>query len=138
MTALGVASYVGLGVGFSPGKVIANAMMKRRQVTELRVLFADLPGCCGYKLMAHGVPIEQMDSKMGSRVHELLNAAAYSVLGRRSSLGWGASYTRPKPVMAAISMTAARNQPCRTNCQTSVGETACTKSYCDSSVRIVW
>lgn len=92
MKALGVASFVGIGFGLSPGKAIARALMKRREVRNLRVLFADLPGCAGYKLSGEGVPLEQIDSRMAQRIHAGLNAAAYAVLGRRTELGWSARY----------------------------------------------
>ena len=75
-----------------PGKAIARALMKRREVRNLRVLFADLPGCAGYKLSGEGVPLEQIDSRMAQRIHAGLNAAAYAVLGRRTELGWSARY----------------------------------------------
>ncbi|MCB9594054.1 MAG: hypothetical protein H6719_15075 [Sandaracinaceae bacterium] len=92
MTALGVASKITFGIGVSPGKAIANVLMKRREVTELRVLFADLPGCCAYRLFGHGVPVEQVDARVAQRIHEVLIASAYPVLARRAAYGWGVAY----------------------------------------------
>lgn len=92
MTALGVASNLAIGFGISPGKAIAKALMKKREVTSLRVMFADLPGCSGYKLFGNGSPLHHADSRMAQRVHQALAMSAYSVLARRASLGWGASY----------------------------------------------
>lgn len=92
MSTLGVASSIATGFGLSPGKAIAGALMRRREVTGLRVLFADQPGFSAFRLQGHGVPLERMDSRLAHRVHQVLGAAAYPVLARRAVLGWGASY----------------------------------------------
>lgn len=101
VTALGVASYVGLGIGFSPGKAIANALMKRKQVTELRVLFADGPVHTAFRLLAPMSNLEQHDARMAHALHQALIATSYQVLDRRCRSGWRASYHELLAVPAA-------------------------------------
>ena len=48
--------------------------------------------------------------------------------GLRTGEPSGASYMRPNPVISAISIVPARNQPWSTKGQTSVGETTSMKS----------
>lgn len=90
--ALGVASYVALGVGFSPGKAIANVLMRKQQVTQLRVMFADQSGASAYRLFAPPQPLEPCDSQLATKIHLALTAASYSVMLRRAERGWAPSY----------------------------------------------
>lgn len=90
--ALGVASYVALGVGYRPGRAIANVLMKKQQVTHLRVMFADQAGASAYRLFAPPQPLEPCDSELATRIHLALSAASYSVMLRRTERGWAPSY----------------------------------------------
>ncbi|AKF03168.1 hypothetical protein [Sandaracinus amylolyticus] len=97
VTALGVASYIGLGVGFRPGAAIADALLRKQQVTQLRVMFADQAGGAAYRLFAPPQPLEPCDSRLAQRLHLALGAASYSVLLRRAERGWGPSYAELFP-----------------------------------------
>lgn len=79
-------------MGFKPGAILANALMRKRQVTELRVLFADKPGFGAFRVFAHGAPLERMNAVMARDLHHALNAIAYRVLTRRAEMGWGVAY----------------------------------------------
>lgn len=101
VTALGLASYVALGVGFSPGKVIAGALLRRQPVTQLRVMFAEGPGLTAYRLLAPARNLEECDSMMAHALHQTLIAASYRVLYQRCHAGWGPSYDELMPQAAA-------------------------------------
>jgi hypothetical protein len=79
-TALGIASYVGFGVGLRPGRVIANALLSKRRVDRLRFTIADRPGYSLYMIHAEDVPLEKRDSLLARRLHLLLARAAFSML----------------------------------------------------------
>ncbi|MFK7986397.1 MAG: hypothetical protein AB8I08_10225 [Sandaracinaceae bacterium] len=89
LTALGVASSVAIGVGISPGKAIARAMMRKSPVTDLRFMFADQPGFTSFRLFGRGVPLEEADARLAHRLHLALAAASLTALHRRATIGWG-------------------------------------------------
>ncbi|MBI2894688.1 MAG: hypothetical protein HYY06_14130 [Deltaproteobacteria bacterium] len=94
---LGVASYVVLGVGFSPTKLIggaiAEALMRKDLVRQLRFVFGDRQGFCGYQVQTPGRIFEDHDAAMAHRLHQTLGHFAYSVLERRCALGWQPAYS---------------------------------------------
>lgn len=93
---IGVASYVVLGVGFSPTKLIggaiAEALMRKDLVRQLRFVFGDRPGFSGYQVQTPGRILEDHDAAMAHRLHQTLGHFAYSVLERRCALGWQPTY----------------------------------------------
>lgn len=91
-TALGVASYIGLGVGFRPGRALADAMTKRKPVTQLRVMFADRPGHTGYRVFTPSGDLAYADSMMAHAFHRTLGAVSYRALEARCRAGWHPSY----------------------------------------------
>jgi len=96
MDGLGVASYFVLGVGFSPtslvGGAIAEALMRKDPVRQLRFVFGDRGGFAGYQIQTPGRVLEDHDAAMAHRIHQILLHFAYAVLERRCALGWQASY----------------------------------------------
>jgi hypothetical protein len=94
LKALGVASYLGLGVGFSPGRMIAGEMMKKQPVTAVRFQYADVPGGCAYEMYANGVRLENAEAEMAHGIHELLLHSAWPVLERRCQVGWQLPYAQ--------------------------------------------
>jgi hypothetical protein len=91
--ALGVASYFALGVGFSPGGVIAHAMMKKQPVTQLRFMFNDAQGFSRFQIQTPpGIPLERADAFMAHRAHQALIHSAFRVLERRCQVGWDVPY----------------------------------------------
>lgn len=93
LDALGVASYVALGVGFAPGKVIAHAMMKKQPVTQVRFMFNDAPSCCRFQIQTPpGVPLERLDALMAHRAHQALLHSAFRVVEQRCRFGWDLPY----------------------------------------------
>jgi hypothetical protein len=94
LKALGVASYLGLGVGFSPGGMIAGEMMKKRPVTAIRFQYADVPGGCAYEMYANGARLEHAEAEMAHGIHELLLYSAWPILERRCQVGWQLPYAQ--------------------------------------------
>lgn len=92
LTALGVAAYVGLGVGFSPGRAIAHQMMKRTPITSIRVGIRDANACSMYLVQGPKGGLEHSDANMAHRLHQALIHSAYKVLDRRAVLGWTVDY----------------------------------------------
>lgn len=90
---LGVASYLVLGVGFSPtgliGGAIAGALMRKDPVRYLRFVFGDRPGCAGYQIQTPGRVLEDHDAALAHRIHQTLLRLGYAVIERRCATGWG-------------------------------------------------
>lgn len=89
LTALGVASYLTIGFGYSVGGVIADQLMKKEPFTRFTVELADLPSACGYRLYTPAGPIEREEALFAHSFHQTLIATAYRVLERRAHVGWG-------------------------------------------------
>lgn len=93
---LGVASYLVLGVGFSPtsivGGAIAEAMMRKDPVRQVRFVFGDRGGFTGYQLLTPNRVLEDHDAAMAHRIHQVLLHIGYMVLERRCAMGWNPSY----------------------------------------------
>ena len=87
-TALGVASFYALGVGYSLGGVIAGELMKKTPLTNITFEFADLPSACGYRIHTPVGPIEKNEALMASQIHQTLLGISYQVLERRAQIGW--------------------------------------------------
>lgn len=92
LSALGVAAYIGLGVGFSPGRVIAHHLMKREPITKLRVGVHEGQACSHYVVDGPRGRLELSDANMAHRLHQALIHSSYRVLERRALLGWGVDY----------------------------------------------
>lgn len=92
MTALGVASHIAFGVGFSPGKAIAGALLQKTPITQLRVVFAEDRGFTRYQLQAADGPLGARDAMMAHRIHQMLAHVGGEVLERRAAAGWDRPY----------------------------------------------
>lgn len=81
-----------LGVGFSPTKVlggaIAEALMRKDPVRQLRFVFGDRQGFCGYRIETPGRLLEDHDAAMAHRIHQALIRFASATIERRCALGW--------------------------------------------------
>lgn len=91
-----VASYFVLGVGLAPtrliGGAIAEAIMRKDPIRQLRFVFGERPGFTGYQIHTPGRVLEDHDAQMAHRIHHALGYFAYAVLERRCALGWGPAY----------------------------------------------
>lgn len=94
LKALGIASFIGLGIGFSPGGMIAAEIMKKQPVHAIRFVYADAPGGCAYEMHANGRRLEHGEAEMAHAIHQLLLHAAWPVLERRCHVGWGQAYAQ--------------------------------------------
>jgi hypothetical protein len=83
LKALGIASFFALGIGFSPGRMIAADMMKKQPVNAIRVAYWDVQGGCAYELYANGRRLEHGEAEMAHALHQLLLHSAWPVLARR-------------------------------------------------------
>ncbi len=92
LTGLGIAAYVGLGVGFSPGKVIAHQMMQKKPLTEFRLSVGDATGCSMYTLDGPKGRLENGEGMYAHGLHQALIHSAYTVLERRVHYGWQVDY----------------------------------------------
>jgi hypothetical protein len=93
----GVAAYAVVGVGFSPtsviGGAIAQQIMKREQVTSLRITCGDTTCASWFQVLANGHrPLAMVDSMLGLSLHQYLLHHSYPVLGRRAMKGWGVPF----------------------------------------------
>lgn len=93
LTGLGVAAYVGLGVGFSPGGLIAHQMMKREPLTGFRLGAMDTSACCMYSLDGPRGRLEQCEAMFAHQLHQAMIHSAYRVLERRCICGWETDYS---------------------------------------------
>ena len=94
LKALGIASFVGLGIGFSPGRMIAAEIMKKQPVHAIRFVYMDAPGGCAYEVHAGGRRLEHGEAEMAHAIHQLLLHAAWPVLERRCLVGWQRPYAQ--------------------------------------------
>ncbi len=94
LAAVGVAAYVGLGVGFSPGRMIAAQLMKKDDVRAIRLCVADVPGGCSYELYANNKRLERGEGQLALGIHQGLAHSAYDVLERRCRLGWNVPFAQ--------------------------------------------
>lgn len=94
LTALGVAAFVGIGFGFSPGRVIADRLMRRDPITGLRIGVLEGSACSMYLVDGPRGRLENSDANMLHRLHQALIHSSYRVLERRASLGWQVDYSR--------------------------------------------
>jgi hypothetical protein len=92
LRALGIASFFALGVGFSPGRMIAADMMKKPAVNAIRVVYYDVAGGCAYELFANGRRLECGEAELAHALHLLLLHSAWPVLERRCRSGWAMPY----------------------------------------------
>jgi hypothetical protein len=92
VSALGVASWAALGVGFAPGKMLAGALLKKQPITQVRVVFGDTGSFCSYLLYYPGGNLEVGDAMMAHQLHQLLIHMSYDVLHRRVQYGWNMPY----------------------------------------------
>ena len=94
LTGLGVAAYVGLGVGFSPGKLIAHQLMKREPLTGFRLGVMDTSACCMYSFDGPRGRLEHNGEAMfAHQLHQAVIHLAYRVLERRCICGWETDYS---------------------------------------------
>lgn len=94
LKALGIASFIGLGIGLSPGRMIAAEMLRKPPLNAIRVVFADVPGGCAYEIHGNGRRIEPVEAELGHAIHQLLVHSAWPVLERRCHFGWQPSYAQ--------------------------------------------
>lgn len=92
LTALGIASFFAVGIGFSPGRMIAADLMKKQPVQAIRVVYYDVPGGCAYELYANGRRLEVGEAELAHALHLLLLHSAWPVLERRCRSGWQMPY----------------------------------------------
>ena len=92
LKALGIASFVGLGIGFSPGGMIAAEMLKKQPVRAIRFTYWDVQGGCAYEMHANGKRLEVGEAEMAHAIHQLLLHSAWPVLERRCRIGWQTPY----------------------------------------------
>gem|GEM_PF-3940736 len=92
LSALGVAAFVGLGFGFSPGAAIAHQLLKRDPITSIRVGIRDGSACSMYVVEGPRGKLENSDANMAYRLHQALIHSAYRVLERRCVLGWAVEH----------------------------------------------
>lgn len=90
--ALGVASFLTLGVGFSPAKMLVAAAAGRKPVTQLRVLLGATDVGTGFQLVTPSGPLEQVDSLLATQLLDVLSAAAFPVLQKRAEQGWAPDF----------------------------------------------
>jgi hypothetical protein len=83
LAALGIASFFALGIGFSPGRMIAAEMLRKPPLNVIRFAFADVQGGCAYEIYGNGRRIEPVEAELGHALHQLLVHAAWPVLERR-------------------------------------------------------
>lgn len=70
LKALGIASYVGLGVGFSPGRMIAQQMLKKQPIGTLRIACGEVVGGTSYELFGGNQRLERNEALMAWGVHQ--------------------------------------------------------------------
>lgn len=92
LQALGIASFLGLGVGFSPGRMIAAEMMRKPRLDIIRFVYADVPGGCAYEIHGNGRRLELLEGELAHGLHQLLVHSALPVLARRIHHGWHVPY----------------------------------------------
>ncbi|MEM6992967.1 MAG: hypothetical protein AAF721_20795, partial [Myxococcota bacterium] len=93
LSALGIASYLGLGIGFSPGAMIAAQMLAKPPLHQLRIVYGDVQGGCSYEMHAHGTtPLHSAEAMTAHGLHQLLIHSAGPILARRAEHGWSRSY----------------------------------------------
>jgi hypothetical protein len=92
LSAIGVASYVGLGIGFSPGRMIAAQLMKKPDVRAIRLVVSGLSGGCAYELWANNQPLGRAEGQLALALHQGIAHSAYPVLQRRVHHGWDVGY----------------------------------------------
>lgn len=88
LKALGIASFFALGIGFSPGRMIAAEMMAKPKLGAIRFVYADVAGGCAYEMYAHGRRLEHGEGELAHAIHLALREAAWPVLARRAVVGW--------------------------------------------------
>lgn len=57
-----------------------------------QLLFADTGPHAGYRLLAHGSPLEERDTKLAHQIHLALSAACHRVPVGRVTHGWNAPH----------------------------------------------
>lgn len=93
LSGLGVVAFVGLGIGFSPGKLIAHHMMQKKPMTEFRVSVADATGCSMFLLDGPKGRLENGEGMFNHQLHQALIHSSYGVLHGRVHRGWGVDYS---------------------------------------------
>jgi hypothetical protein len=88
ITALGVASFMTLGVGFNPSAALVNAAFERPQVTAIMVELQQHGPTSAYRLMTPSGSLETADSLLAMRCHQAVIASAYPLLAQRIAHGW--------------------------------------------------
>lgn len=92
VAAVGIASFLGLGVGLSPGKMIAHKMLEREPLTMIHVGFRASSSSTAYMIRGPQGSLEYTDAMVAHQLHQALIHATPSVLERRCALGWVPSY----------------------------------------------
>lgn len=92
LAALGIASFVGLGIGFSPGRMIAAEMMRKPRLDVIRIVYADVAGGCAYEIFGNGRRLELTEGELAHALHQLVIHSALGVLERRVHMGWQVPY----------------------------------------------
>ncbi len=74
LAALGIASFVGLGVGFSPGRMIASQMLAKPPLTGIRLVARDASGATYYALFNTntGQPLHHSEAMWAHGIHQLI------------------------------------------------------------------
>jgi hypothetical protein len=92
LAALGIASFIGLGIGLSPGRMIAAEMMRKPPLHAIRIVYGDIPGGCAYELYGNGRRLEIGEAELAHGLHQLLVHGAWPILERRVHFGWQVPY----------------------------------------------
>lgn len=90
--ALGIASYIGLGIGFSPGRMIAAELMKKPDVRAIRLVVSNIAGGSTYELWANNQPLGRAEGQLAMALNQGIAHSAYAVLERRVQRGWQVGY----------------------------------------------
>ncbi|HXK17513.1 MAG TPA: hypothetical protein VNG33_06915 [Polyangiaceae bacterium] len=92
VTALGVASYLTLGVGFSPARVVGRQLAKPPALTGFRLVCSDMPSSTAYALQVRGAGLELSNVPLAVWIHQRANHMAQMVLHRRAAYGWALDF----------------------------------------------
>ena len=92
LTALGIASYFTVGVGFSVGSMIARGMLRKDPIEALRVTCGDMDAGCWYTLTTNKGDPHQDEAMFAGSIHQLVAARAPHVAQWRAHAGWNATW----------------------------------------------
>jgi hypothetical protein len=89
ITTLGVASFMTLGVGFSPGAAVVNAIFSRPSTPTITLEVQQHGPTSAYRLYGASGGLES-DALLAAKCHSALVASAYPLIAQRIAHGWQA------------------------------------------------